>query len=58
MIKNSYLPQTKHNNNTVMWCDGFATETVSREGFSSFVKLFLDSTNRMHETQKSQTGFG
>jgi len=38
--------------------DGFANETISREGFAGFVKPFTDSTNRLHKTQKSETGFG
>jgi len=38
--------------------DGFANETISREGFASFMKPVSDSTNRLHKTQKSETGFG
>jgi len=47
------IPQTKHNNNTVT-----ANETIFREGFAGFVKPVSDSTNRLHKTQKSETGFG
>jgi len=38
--------------------DGFANETISREGFAGFVKPVSDSTNLLHKTQKSETGFG
>jgi len=38
--------------------DGFANETISREGFDGFVKPVSDSTNRLHKTQKSETCFG
>jgi len=55
MNKNSHLPQT--DTITTQSRDGFANETVFREGFSGFVKLFSDSTNQMHEIQKSQTDF-
>jgi len=54
--KNLHLPQTKNNNNTER--DGFDNETISRDSFSGFVKLFSDSRNRMHETLKSKTSFG
>jgi len=38
--------------------DGFANETISRESFAGFMKPVSDSTNRLHKTQKSETGFG
>jgi len=55
MNKTLHLPQTKHNSNTVTW--RFRKRNHLAEGFSGFVKLFSDSTNRMHETQESETGF-
>ena len=48
----------KQNTITTQSRDGFANETVSREGFAGFVKPVSDSTNRLHKTQKSETGFG
>jgi len=48
----------KQNTITMQSCDGFANETISREGFAGFVKLVSDSTNRLRKTQKSETGFG
>jgi len=33
-------------------------ETISREGFAGFMKPVSGSTNRLHKTQKSETGFG
>jgi len=47
----------KQNTITTQSCDGFANETISR-GFAGFVKPVSDSTNRLHKTQKSETGFG
>jgi len=48
----------KQNTITTQSRDGFANETVSREGFAGFVKPVSNSTNRLHKTQKSETGFG
>jgi len=48
----------KQNTTTTQSRDGFANETISREGFAGFMKPVLDSTNRLHKTQKSETGFG
>jgi len=48
----------KQNTTTTQSRDGFTNETISREGFASFVKPVSDSTNRLHKTQKSETGFG
>jgi len=48
----------KQNTITTQSRDGFANETISQEGFAGFVKPVSDSTNRLHKTQKSETGFG
>jgi len=41
----------KQNTVTTQSRDGFANETISREGFTGFVKPVSDSTNRLHKTQ-------
>jgi len=48
----------QQNTTTTQSRDGFANETISREGFDGFVKPVSDSTNRLHKAQKSETGFG
>ena len=48
----------KQNTITTQSRDGFANETIYREGFAGFVKPVSDSTNQLHETQKSENGFG
>ena len=48
----------KQNTITTQSREGFANETISREGFAGFVKPVSDSTNRLYKTQKSETGFG
>jgi len=44
------FPSTANKTQTTQSRDGFANETIFREGFAGFVKPVTDSINRLHKT--------